>query len=130
MAALLEGPRKLVLALLERKQKPMTAYEILAELSTQGVSGPPTVYRALEKLMAEKLVHRIKSLNAYISCHHHHEHPSTSFAVCNGCGNVEEIHDARFEALIREISAAHHFQVQQEMIELVGLCGDCNKEAA
>ena len=45
------------------------AYDLLAELDRQGgAAKPPTVYRALDFLMAHGLVHRLESLNAYVGC--------------------------------------------------------------
>lgn len=125
-----KSPTLLVNDVLSGSEKPMTAYEILAALAEKGVSGPPTVYRALEKLMQEGKAHRIKSLNAYTACQGEHDtQTTTAFAVCTRCGSVDEIHDTRLDALIHEVSHSHHFQLQQEMIELMGLCGTCTSNA-
>ena len=123
----LKGPSKLVMDVLETSTIPMTAYEILGALASRGVSGPPTVYRALDKLMNEGRVHRIKSLNAFIGCHGDHTHHASSFAVCRTCRSVQEIDDARFETLIDEVATQRGFTVEQEMIELLGLCAECTR---
>ena len=125
-------PNQLVMSVLEDSEKPLTAYDILGKLATFGIKGPPTVYRALEKLMKDGLVHRIRSLNAFIACHKEtgctHTHHNT-FAVCNGCGKVEEIHDDRVTALIQELTHKQRFAVEQESIELVGRCFACQEAA-
>ncbi len=125
-------PNQLVMSVLEKSEKPLTAYDILSKLAQFGVKGPPTVYRALEKLMKEGLVHRIRSINAFVACHKEvgcsHTHHNT-FAVCTVCGMVEEIHDDRVSVLIAELSRKKQFAVEQESIELVGRCETCTEAA-
>ena len=57
-----------VYRVLRSAQGPMTAYEILDAVRPQGISAPPTVYRALNRLMREGLAHRVESKNAYVAC--------------------------------------------------------------
>ena len=125
----LKGPNRLVLSVLAASRKPLGAYDILAKLRTKGITGPPTVYRALEKLVSLGLAHRITSINSYIACHneHGHTHEAASFAVCKSCKNVEEIHDKKLQSALRDVSAAHRFKVECEVVELVGLCLDCDE---
>ena len=70
----------------------MGAYALLAELQGgRGKLGPPTVYRALEFLLAHKLIHKIETSSAYIACcdiEHPHE---SQFMICEDCGATEEI---------------------------------------
>ena len=70
--------RRRVLELVWQSHKPLGAYDILAVLSEQDGrrAAPPTVYRALDFLLENGLVHRIASLNAFIGCNHPgHAHP-------------------------------------------------------
>ena len=53
---------------LKKKDKPLSAYEILEELASQGISAPTTIYRALNKLVSKGLIHKIESLNAWTVC--------------------------------------------------------------
>ena len=64
--------RRRVLELVWQSHKPLGAYDILAVLSEQDGrrAAPPTVYRALDFLLDNGLVHRIASLNAFIGCSH------------------------------------------------------------
>ena len=49
------------------------------------------MYRALQFLQSQGLVHRLESLNAYVGCVHP-EHPHASqFLICRDCGQVEEL---------------------------------------
>ncbi|HSM41507.1 MAG TPA: transcriptional repressor, partial [Afifellaceae bacterium] len=49
---------------------PLSAYDILDRLRDKGFRAPLQVYRALDKLLALGLVHRLESLNAFIACAH------------------------------------------------------------
>ena len=61
--------RSLVLEIVWQNHKPLGAYDILAVLAEEGRSAaPPTVYRALEFLQEQGLVHRLSSLNAFVGC--------------------------------------------------------------
>jgi len=129
-----------VLDLLTRSDKPLPAYNILGALRKFGIKAPPTVYRALDKLIQKGLVHRIESLNAFVACNeshdnghsHKHSHPNTGFAVCRDCGTTVEIHDHRLCDVIEELSKKLKFHIEREMLELLGLCNTCHakKESA
>ncbi len=63
--------RQQVLVILLRSHQPMGAYDILAEINKaekEGQVAPPIVYRALEFLLEEGLIHRIECRNAFIGC--------------------------------------------------------------
>lgn len=126
-----------VLSLLSKSSKPLPAYDILAALRRFGIKAPPTVYRALDTLMAKGLVHRIETLNAFVACHGEHDeqthnHPNTGFAVCRNCGATVEIHDHRLCDVIAELGKKLKFHVERETLELMGLCDSCfaQQEAA
>jgi len=123
---------KKVLALLAKSGKPLTAYDILDKLRKTGIKAPPTVYRALEALIAHGLVHRIESLGAFVACHHHKEDHAAAaqFAVCRSCGEVAEILDRRLTTLISDIGKHMKFRIEREMLEVLGLCKNCDKKAA
>ena len=58
-----------VLELVWNSHAPIGAYDVLRRLSQEHQSAaPPTVYRALDFLLEQGLIHRIESLNAYIGC--------------------------------------------------------------
>src|SRR5256885_4073285 len=56
---------------------------------------PTQVYRALDKLAEQGVVHRLESLNAYVCCSHPDEgsHDFSAFAICDSCGQVDEFVD-------------------------------------
>src|SRR5215472_7706801 len=66
--------RRQVLQALLSSHRPLGAYEVIDELAkSMPRPAPITVYRALDFLMANSLVHRIESRNAYLACAHDHD---------------------------------------------------------
>jgi Fur family zinc uptake transcriptional regulator len=106
-------------------KRPLTAYAILSQLRGQAKVTPPTVYRALSKLIACGLVHRIESLNAYVTCPNHSHSGVPAFAICSSCGSVEEFVDTRISHRLQAWSRSHAFRLQDTAVELKGLCAAC-----
>src|SRR3954471_6091356 len=84
--------RRQVLAVLVSDHRPLGAYEIMDRLAGSGPRPAPiTVYRALDFLLENGLVHRIASRNAFIACvHNHAAADSIVFLICERCGAVGE----------------------------------------
>jgi Fur family zinc uptake transcriptional regulator len=59
-----------VLEMLVTPPRPLNAYDLMAKLTPLAIASPPTVYRALKRLISDGKVHRIESLNAFIACSH------------------------------------------------------------
>ena len=69
--------RRLVLQALLSSHRPLGAYEVIDELAkSMSRPAPITVYRALDFLMDNGLVHRIESRNAYLACAHDQDRKS------------------------------------------------------
>lgn len=128
-------PRRLqVLTLLTQSHQPMGAYEILdclnqqvdqeAAAKSQSIA-PPIVYRALEFLLAEGLVHRIESKNAFISCDHPGHQYAAQFLICSACEKVAEL-DNPDSSLLAEADNLG-FKVDHSVVEITGVCRDCSK---
>lgn len=115
-----------VLGLLQKARKPLTAYAILDKLRGEGFKAPTTVYRALDTLVERGLAHRLASLGAFVACHGHDGEDAAQFAVCRSCGKVEELHDPQLKSLVRRLSRKLNFQVEREMLEMLGLCRQCS----
>jgi Fur family transcriptional regulator, zinc uptake regulator len=115
-----------VYRVLRSAQGPMTAYEILDAVRPQGISAPPTVYRALNRLMREGLAHRVESKNAYVACSDpQRRHDTAVFAICRDCGHIDEMDEAEVvKSLTRKISK-RGFLVDRATIEIQGRCASC-----
>ncbi len=122
--------RRRVLEILCAHEKPMGAYEILEQLGS-GAKGvkPPTVYRALEFLQAMGLVHRLESLNAFLSCVHPDHPHAGQFLICRECGRVDELEDPGVERRLGEAVSATGFVADSRVIEVTGRCADCRRPA-
>lgn len=120
---------EMVAAALRKAGKPLTAYEVLDRLRSAGVSGPPTVYRALDRLIADGRVHRLESLNAFVLCSHAHDNDAAAFAICDDCGSVSEFSTAKLSKEIAQWARRARFDVQLANLEIHGRCGDCRKSA-
>ncbi|MBI1208873.1 MAG: transcriptional repressor [Azospirillum sp.] len=118
--------RRRVLELVWTSHKPRGAYAILEDLSQQGKPAAPlTVYRALDFLVAQGLVHRIESLNAYVGCPVPGAAHSGQFLVCDGCGNAIEMNDGVVAEAIRAGALRLGFRVSRQTVEVRGRCRDC-----
>ncbi|MBD3617894.1 MAG: transcriptional repressor [Chromatiales bacterium] len=120
--------RRRVLELVIRSGRPVGAYELLDQLRAAGHRGaPPTVYRALEFLQQQGLVHRIAMANAYVACSHPgDEHPALIF-VCTECGNALELEETQLKASVAARAAAVGFRVPGQPIEVAGTCPLCQE---
>jgi Fur family zinc uptake transcriptional regulator len=116
-------PRRKVLITLIKKSVPMKAYDLIAAL--KGMK-PMSVYRALDFLSAQGLIHRIESLNAYIHCAENHcTHKDSKYMICDGCGAVDELHNHAIDDFIKKSLEKSGFKIAQATIELHGLCKKC-----
>ena len=119
--------QSLVLGTLTQAEGPLSAYTILDRLRDEGFRAPLQVYRALEKLLASGLVHRLESLNAFIACAHPdcHGHGMIAFAICEDCGQVDEFSDAVVRERLGAWSADNGFKAEKTTIEIRGHCANC-----
>lgn len=120
--------RRRVLEIILGSDRPLGAYAILDALRDDGRSGaPPTVYRALDFLLEQGLVHRLASLNVFIGCRRPALHHCGQFLICRDCGQVWELNSEAIETTIQAAAADRHFQVEAQTVEILGCCPDCRR---
>ena len=127
--------RSRVLSLIADAGKPVKAYELL-ELVREGKSingrgvgadAPPTVYRALDFLMANGFVHKLESVNAFVACHHpNSDQHSVPFLICDRCHSAVELEDREVVTQLETRAKALGFQPQAQTLEVHGLCARCS----
>ena len=117
-----------VLRYLQQQDRPVSAYDILEGLRTDGVTASTTVYRALEKLTNEGRIHRIESLNAWTVCCGQHDQKIPVFAICSDCGIVTEHIDTDFKNSVASLSKTTGFEPNHSVLEIHGRCSDCMTE--
>lgn len=125
--------RRRILTMIWQGHKAVKAYDLLDQLATEGGSAkPPTVYRALDFLMEEGLVHKIQSLNAYVGCPHPGDSHISQFLICDECEIVEEVGSNELSDAVGASAKASDFQIHKQTLELHGLCKNCarGKKAA
>jgi Fur family zinc uptake transcriptional regulator len=120
--------RRQVLELLLQSHKPLGAYEIIERAAAAGASRPApiTIYRALDFLRENGLVHRIESRNAFIACVGDH---ATSdlvvFLICERCGEVGEAPSQQVAESLKGATRAAGFAPKTPVIEITGVCANC-----
>ena len=123
--------RRRVLELVWASHQPIGAYALLDALRKEGMaSAPPTVYRALEFLLENGLVHRIESLNAFVGCAHPGAAHRGLFLICTSCRNAIEIDDPRVARAVAGAAGDRGFSVEHATVEVAGTCPNCKRAAA
>jgi Fur family zinc uptake transcriptional regulator len=126
--------RRQVLGLVLSSTKPAGAYDILNALREDHKgAAPPTVYRALDFLLEQGLVHKVESLSAFVGCAHDadhgHSHPATDhaaqFLICRTCGRATEFDNPDVLAALQKIADTVGFLVETSLVEAKGLCDNC-----
>ena len=122
--------RRRVLEIIWNSPTPLGAYAILDVLRADGRPGaPPTVYRALDFLLGEGLIHRLASLNVFTGCRQPgHEHGG-QFLICRDCGQVDELGNQAVDDLLRAEAETRNFEMLAQMVEILGRCPDCRRGA-
>lgn len=115
---------------------PLSAYEIVDRYKTQFQESLPvmSVYRMLDFLIQEKLVHKLETAGQYMSCAHiacDHQHETPQFLICDRCGSVKEVGIKKriIEELERSIQSTG-FMLAQKQLELHGVCEHCQSQPA
>jgi Fur family zinc uptake transcriptional regulator len=121
--------RARVLRLIAEAGQPTKAYDLLdnvREGEGAGAAAPPTVYRALDFLLANGFIHKLESVNAFVACHHPNaaQH-SAPFLICDGCHKAVELEDEHVVGTLDAQARALGFSPQTQTLEVHGLCGDC-----
>lgn len=121
--------RARVLGLVADAGKPIKAYDLLDKVREgegAGAAAPPTVYRALDFLLANGFIHKLESVNAFVACHHPNaaQH-SAPFLICDGCHKAVELEDEHVVATLDAQARALGFSPQTQTLEVHGLCAKC-----
>ena len=89
--------------------------------------GLVTIYRTLEILTKLRLIcelHAGGSCRSYTlsaPVHHHH-------LICSNCGTVIDFSGYRLGKLKQKLSSETGFEIEDHLLEFIGLCQDCQKK--
>jgi Fur family zinc uptake transcriptional regulator len=129
--ARLTDVRRTVLGLILESREPIGAYALLDRLKDRSGHGkPPTIYRALDFLLAQGLIHRVERLNAFVGCHEEADHPHpVQFLICSLCGSVSEFEDDAIGRAVESVAGKSGFKVKRAIVEVEGECSLCTANA-
>ena len=126
--------RRHVLGLILDAASPTGAYELLDRLrQTRRGAAPPTVYRTLDFLLGQGLIHRVERLSAFVGCvagctaqadGENHTH-AAQFLICRKCGRVVEMQDQEVSSVLARAAKEAGFSISTATIEAEGLCTTC-----
>lgn len=123
--------RREVLGLILEAEAPVGAYDLLERLRrTRPGAAPPTIYRALEFLLTNGLIHRVERLAAFVGCVTDEEGHAAQFLICRSCGRVTELDDHDVADTLAAMARRVGFAVSGATIEAEGLCRDCSDDVA
>lgn len=127
--------RKLVLSTLLKSDKALSAYELAGVCKKElgETLSAMSIYRMLDFLAEENLVHRLDLANKYVACEHiscDHDHGVPQFLICKNCHKVKEI--AINPNMVHELQACTEnagFKLITPQLEMSCLCEDCLKDS-
>jgi len=116
----------IVLNILKKNTKGLTAYQILNRVQKFKHVQPMTVYRALKNLTNDGLIHKTNKNKTFHLCNtsEKHEHNAV-LAVCNDCGVAEELKTDLFSRVIKQVKSKRKFNFNNFNLEITTNCKDC-----
>ena len=129
--ARLTPKRKRVLSGLLQSDRALSAYELIDIYKDQyGETMPAmSMYRILDFLREEHLVHKLSIANKYVACSHiarDHDHAASQFLICVRCQKVEEIRVS--DSVVGQLqSTIEHagFRLASPQFEIKCICDSC-----
>ncbi|MDQ6702931.1 MAG: transcriptional repressor [Pseudomonadota bacterium] len=120
--------RRRILEILAREGRPLGAYEMIDRVAqaTGKRPAPISIYRALDFLLENSLIHRLASRNAYLACGHGHavQEPIV-FLICEVCGGVVEATSTAMCGALAELAGQAKFSPRAQVMEVAGRCRAC-----
>ena len=125
----LSGPRRQVYSLLENASVPLTPALVHRELLVAEKSvGLASVYRTLDLLVTlglAKVVLQPDGSTGYVVAKDGHNHT----LVCQNCHKIYEFSSCTdLSPLIAKVQAETQFVINDHILQLFGLCSDCQKK--
>jgi Fur family zinc uptake transcriptional regulator len=111
-----------------QQDKPTSAYDIADQVSrARGKRvAPNSVYRILDLFVANNIVRRVESANAFIANSHPGCLHDCIFLICDTCGQTTHIDNDAIAGDVRAAASASGFAPARPVIEVRGKCADCD----
>lgn len=125
------GKRRKVLSSLLQSERALSAYELVEHCQRDFGEALPamSVYRILDFLEQEELVHKLRLANKYVACSHiacNHAHAVPQFLICTSCQKVQEISIAK--QVVQELQQNVEnvgYRLLSPQLEMSCLCDNC-----
>jgi Fur family zinc uptake transcriptional regulator len=118
--------RRRVLELIWSNHESVKAYDLLDTLkSFDPAAKPATIYRTLDFLLEQGLIHRIESLNAFVGCRQPGLRHELLLLICERCHTVDERPAPELMMAAEQEIRAAHFVPHHQSFEIRGLCAEC-----
>lgn len=128
--------RQQIYELVLQAKQPVGAYDLITQLQQSRLLqkggeqqaknvAPPTVYRSLEFLLEQGLIHQLTSINAYVPCCHPRAEHTAAFLICQQCQRVQECSSLPVQEIMSFAEQDVGFEVTRSVIELSGRCQTC-----
>jgi Fur family ferric uptake transcriptional regulator len=103
---------------------PENLYLLVKETYPESNVGITTVYRTLNLLEENHIATSISFGSAgkkfELGNKPHHDH-----LICEKCGKIIEFEDPKIEQLQEKIATLHHFKLTNHLMQLYGICQEC-----
>jgi Fur family zinc uptake transcriptional regulator len=123
--------RRRLMGLLLKAGKPVKAYDLIEQSAVLGRRlTPATVYRVLDFLMENGLVHKVNAINAFVACTEQDgalDHQPL-ILVCPTCQKTTEINDPDLSIMVFEKLNDLGYALKRGSIEIHGHCGLCEEK--
>jgi|GEM_PF-313207 len=121
-----EENEALVLGVLKKVNRPVSAYDIVHMLERSGKKMIPNqIYRSLARLMEQHTVVRIEILKAYLPW----SAPADLCLICTQCHGVALVEAPVVVSSVNAAAADVRFHRSDHPIEVQGLCDECRLPA-
>ena len=118
---------EIVLNIIKKSSKNLSAYQILDKFQKIKKVHPTTVYRSLEFLINRGIIHKSNINKTYVVCRHSGQHKhdqNTLLAICKKCGNTEELIKEMFEPIFK-MKKFKKFDLSFFNLEILTKCRSC-----
>ena len=119
--------KDIVIKIIKKSSSNMTAYEILRKFQKVKNVQPMTVYRALNALIDDGVIHKSNINKTFIYCKHDHDHNHNPvIAICKKCGDTDELKSDLFINFFKKYSLKK-FKFENFELEVSTICTTCTK---
>ena len=120
------NPRRQVLEVLEKAEKPISPYDIQRLLKEKGkYLNHVTIYRILDLFCSLNLAHKVLSSGGFVKCSLGDKKGCHRFVVCRRCGAIQEFADKELCRGEDKFAQNLGFHTEYHLSESSGLCANC-----